>query len=235
MKNPLFLILLFAASCVLPETRTTVITQHIFSQEDTSFYFSDCEKKSRADSDWLINLTGDLKFYNAADLSKDHQEEIRLLYNWGMGVTYLISLTQNGRLTITVEDTTNQNQPWSDTIAVLDTVQLLTTTCWLNRSVYKEVTLQIFEAHLEQQEMNSSTGSTDASIFILETRLSDKHTIRGRYGLDLSSVNEDDRAFANICLTLLNSTDILRNENKMFEERRMKRAKKTKKSNSLLQ
>ncbi len=233
MKNSLFLVLLFAAGCVLPETHTTVVTQHIFSQEDTSFYFSDCDIKSRADSFELVNITSEMKLHSADDLSKTYQNEIRLLYNWGMGVTYLISLQKNARLTITVIDTTNQNQysPWLDTIAV----QLITTTCWLNNAVYRDLASQIVVANLEMGKMMSSTGATDESVFILEAKLGKKHIIHARFGLNISPGYEEDKAFAAICLQLLHLTDILEKENMLFERLRKRRLEKQKSLNSLLQ
>ena len=110
MKSHYYFLLLLCTGCQLQEYRTTVAGKHIFSQEDSAFYFSDMAIKSRADSFELALMGKSLKFYNAADLSKSNEDEIRLLYDRSFHEPYLISYYRDGRVTIATVDTSNYDQ-----------------------------------------------------------------------------------------------------------------------------
>ena len=87
MKNPSYILLFLCAGCQLQEYRTTVVSKHIFSQEDSAFYFSDVNIETRSDSFELVRIGNDMKFYNAPNLATSDKDQIRLLYDRALSWT----------------------------------------------------------------------------------------------------------------------------------------------------
>jgi hypothetical protein len=110
MRSVFLLTALFCTGCLLHEYRSTETKQHIFSQEDTSFYFSDCIIKSRADSFDLARLGKEMKFFNGQNLSNSKIDEIRLSYDRTFHQRYLISLQRSGKIVISTIDTAHGEQ-----------------------------------------------------------------------------------------------------------------------------